>query len=199
MTFPFSEIEAEQKTHGPQRRFSTFHYFKALKFIEDAGKTGRKRLSEELGIGEGSTRTLLNMLEQRSLISRNNAGIELTQRGRKVLSSFPFSIQPLPPGSLPFSGEACISIVRNGAGKVTNGIMQRDEAVRAGGSGAITLVVRDGRLLIPPDMLDLQSDIVLRTARSMGACDSDAVVIGLGNRRLNAELAAFYASTTLCE
>jgi predicted transcriptional regulator len=199
MKSPFSELLSQQGVKGPQKRFGAFHYFKALQLISDAGRTGRKRIAEALSIGEGSTRTLLNELEQHGFISRNNAGVVLTPSGIKVLNAIPFRLYRLPKGTVPFTPSSCLVIVSRAGSKITNGILQRDEAVRAGGSGAISLIFTRGELLIPPDMRPFEFPKLLDMCADAGAVEGDAVIVGLGNHELQAEMAAFYAAMTLVE
>ena len=45
-------------------KFSDYHIWKALMCMDERSPIGRKRLSQLLNIGEGSTRTLLAQLEK---------------------------------------------------------------------------------------------------------------------------------------
>ena len=50
-------IDAPQ--YGPMFRFTDASVYWALHILSDGKRMGRKRLSEEIGVGEGSMRTFL--------------------------------------------------------------------------------------------------------------------------------------------
>ncbi|MBX8631875.1 MAG: hypothetical protein J9259_05080 [Thermoplasmata archaeon YP2-bin.285] len=201
MSFRFSDIVrvgGPVRPKGPERKFGPFHYFKALCVINDAGRMGRARLSAELGIGEGSMRTLLNELEEASYITRNNAGIVLTAEGKRLLSSIPVVLGVADRCAFSLDSYSSVAIVRGAAGKVTNGLTQRDEAVRNGAVGATTLVIRKGCLLIPPLMEKVDDgELRKRIFSELRGRDGDAVIISSGKARQLAEKSAFAASLTL--
>jgi hypothetical protein len=55
----FLESLLEEKAPGPYPSFSIFHIIKTLELIAKMSQVGRGKLSEELKIGEGATRTLI--------------------------------------------------------------------------------------------------------------------------------------------
>ncbi len=183
---------------GPRRKFGPFHYFKALMLIDKEGRTGRAKLASEIGIGEGSIRTLLDDLESNSLIARNNSGNVVTPEGKHVISSLPITIMPIRNCSLSLARHSSVAVVKSASRRVTNGIIQRDEAVRNGGVGATTLIVRKMCLYIPPEMKYVK-DRVLENAvfGEMKASEGDVVIIGSGDTAISSEIAVFSASLTL--
>ncbi|MEM3851500.1 MAG: DUF4443 domain-containing protein [Methanomassiliicoccales archaeon] len=199
MNSPFSElVSSGGGGRGPQRRFGPFHYYKALYIISTSGRTGRKRVSEELGIGEGSTRTLLNDLESLSLIVRNNAGMVITADGIAALRSMRINLLCLDAGIFGLPGHCCLSLVRGGGSKLSDGIAQRDASVKAGGEGAVSMRYVRGRLLLPPDMREFGAPISLtKTLEELGAADGDAVIVAFAHSRILSEQAAFQAAMTL--
>ena len=54
---------------GPLPRFAEVHVRMALELIAKHERIGRKQLAGELGVGEGSMRTILNQLKKRGLIT----------------------------------------------------------------------------------------------------------------------------------
>ena len=50
---------------GPAPSFNEAHVVMALEIIGECGNVGRIRLSKELGLGEGATRTLLKHLKKK--------------------------------------------------------------------------------------------------------------------------------------
>lgn len=200
MSYPFSELltGSGQTQKGPQRKFGPFHYYKALKEIWASGRTGRARISSLLGIGEGSARTLLGELESASLISRSNAGMVLTARGTAFMESFPVKLASIRRTTLSTGPYSAIAVAKGRSGRVTNGIAQRDAAVKNGGDGAITIIVRKGRLILPPDHIAVEDAAIKAAAFSdLKAADGDAVIIASGPTAILSETAAFFAAMTL--
>ncbi len=183
---------------GPRRKFGAFHIYKAVSEVAVSGRTGRARISEALGIGEGSVRTLLDRLEDLSLIKRSNAGIVLTQKGKSLFERLPFTIKRMRQCALlpgPFSS---IAVVRRASDMVTTGIAQRDAAIKNGGDGAITMIVRGGKLLLPPDLSAVDDSTVNDAAFSdMRVLDGDAVIISSARTPILSEQATFFAAATL--
>lgn len=200
MSYLFSELLAEdvEAYRGPRRKFNSFHYYRALKEILDSGRTGRARISRAIGIGEGSTRTLLDQLEEHSLVRRNNAGIVLTEKGRSEISEFPVSMAGVDETTLTTGPHSSIAVVRGGGRRVSNGIRQRDAAIKGGGAGAITMVIRGKRLLLPPDFKQVNDAAAVRVVfESLLGREGDAVIIGSGSGPIESEMATFFAALTL--
>ncbi|MBX8639973.1 MAG: DUF4443 domain-containing protein [Candidatus Thermoplasmatota archaeon] len=200
MNSRFSDLAGLPKLspHGPGRKFGPFHYYKALSVLSEKGRTGRARLSSELGIGEGSIRTLLDELEDAGFIRRNNSGIVLTRKAQKTLSSFPVNTCPVKRCGLSLGSFTTAALARKAAPKITNGILQRDEAVRHGAAGAVTLLIMKGKLLIPP-MMEPVTDAEAESAvfgRLLGS-EEDAVILTSADSPEISEQAAFFAALTV--
>jgi predicted ArsR family transcriptional regulator len=54
------------------------HVFKALQLMKDRGHASRDLLCQELGLGEGTIKTLLKHLKMHDIIKSTNAGTKLT-------------------------------------------------------------------------------------------------------------------------
>jgi len=143
---------ARQKAPGPNPSFTELHLTEA---VETIGREaiGRARLSQEIGLGEGATRTLLCRLISAGLATATRQGIQLTRSGLSILDELKhnFPRQAVVPRSSTTVGLHNFGIlVTNGAHRVMNGIEQRDAAVRAGGTGAVTLLFKRRLLYVPP-------------------------------------------------
>ena len=66
--------------------FAEAHVVMALEDIGNAGTVGRLKLSKDLQLGEGETRTLVRHLQKEGLIEISRTGISLSASGRKLLS-----------------------------------------------------------------------------------------------------------------
>lgn len=137
---------------GPAPYFETVHVVMALRVIGENPGIGRKELAKRLGIGEGSARTLLNKLRNNELITITKEGCRLSDTGIEIYKWLSERISQLYEINLkevwgsPFSVGI---VVRNGEQFVRKGIEQRDAAIRFGAKGAITLIFKSGKLLMP--------------------------------------------------
>jgi hypothetical protein len=80
------------------------------------------------------------------------------------------------------------------------GIPQRDEAVKAGADGSIIMVVRSGKLLLPPDNKDaaeLSPVDNSRLTETLTLGENDLIVIGFGKDQRRALAGAIAAALSL--
>ena len=65
---------------------------------------------------------------------------------------------------------------------VEKGVEQRDAALKSGGDGCTTIILRDGELVLPPDWsIDEHSPELAAQIRSHGMEEGDVVLIGGSN------------------
>lgn len=139
---------------GASPNFSDIHIIRTLIALKE--RTGRKNLLQEISIGEGSMRTVLKKLKARGFIESTKKGHKLTDSGEEYLNKYlekftiPFKINS---GDI-ITGKKAGIVVRNACDKITNGIAQRDIAVRAGALGALLLKYCDksGKLKFPDEV-----------------------------------------------
>ncbi len=157
---------------------------------------GRKRLAEEIGVGEGSMRRILDTLKEWEFIEIKQTGITITKGGQSFLNQMP--IRPVDvfiEGSVMGDFQQGV-IVLGGADKVNNGMEQRDAGIKVGGEGCTTIVIRDGALMIPPDWnIDKEMPELAYTIRKeTGMTQDDALIIGGGESKSIAVSAALTAA-----
>ena len=182
---------------GPLPRFAEVHVSKALQLIAEKGPLGRKELADELGIGEGSMRTILNRLERQGLITSSRAGHSITPKGKRALRKKPFECVQIDAGELTVGDVDVAVLVRGAAHKVKRGIEQRDEAIKAGASGATVLIFRRGVFQFPDRFLKVENKISNMLIKTLKPREEDVVVIGTGDDALSAEAGARAAARTL--
>ena len=137
--------------YGPMFRFTDANVYWALYILSDGKRMGRKRLSEEIGVGEGSMRRILETLRQWEMITIKQTGITITRSGLGFLSEIPVKVVDIDLGD-GIVGTCSQGVVVYGVGrKIENGMQQRDAGIKVGATGCTTLVIRDGVLMIPPD------------------------------------------------
>lgn len=71
---------------GRSPSFAETHVMKALEEISVQESVGRLKLSKDLRLGEGETRTLVRHLQNEGLIDVSKSGISLSADGRRLLS-----------------------------------------------------------------------------------------------------------------
>ena len=182
---------------GPSPIFSQLHICLALLTIGDASPLGRIELSRKLGVGEGATRTIIKRLSQARLIETGKAGCALTNRGRpiyNVLRGKLSEIKVVKAGQLALDKMSVAVLVRGGARHVRGGIEQRDAAIRAGATGACTLVVVKGKYLMPTagrkEAINSDDVLVHDLERLFNPMDGDAVIIVSAPDRRSSEQGA---------
>jgi altronate dehydratase len=89
------------------------------------------------------------------------------------------------------------TVVSGAAGKVKNGVEQRDEAIKAGADGATALVFKNGRLQFPDGSMKVPEKVAKRLVEILHPKTGDVVVIGTGKDAAKAEAGARAAAQTL--
>lgn len=181
---------------GPLPRFADLHVKMALELIGKHKRIGRKQLAEELGVGEGSMRTILDQLKNQGLITSSRGGHSLTAKGERALGK-PFEFVQVNVGDLTVGEVNVATIVRGAAAKVMRGIEQRDEAIKAGADGATVLIFKKGRLQFPDGFFKVKKEASDALLRDLRPREGDIVVIGTAGDALKAEAGAKAAARSL--
>ena len=192
----------EEKAPGPFPSFAIYHLVKALELVAK-GHVGRGKLSEELKIGEGATRTLIERFKAAHFVSVSKKGCFLTEKGKKLWSEFE-SVFPqkisLEKNELVLTECNIAVLVKDCGDNVRKGVEQRDAAMMAGAKGATTLVFRNKKLVMPNMSDDVNHDfpIAFRQITSiLKLKENDVVVIGSADTLNKAEYGAWAAAWTL--
>ncbi len=192
---------AVRRLPGPTPSFNFIHAVLMLLFLEH-GVIGRKRLSEMMEIGEGSVRSLIRRLRDAGYIEVGREGCYLTKKGQRGVKELRKSLKGPIEVELPSlaGGKASATLVRLHRRERLKVVELRDEAVRAGGRGAIILLSKGGKLFFPESMEPLgkyrsDDESVLITA--LQPSDGDFVVVGLGDSSKDSMIAALAVSLTM--
>ena len=188
---------------GREPTFLEAHIITALRIISAEKTVGRIKLSKTLGLGEGVTRTLVKHLRKEGLVEVSRPGITLSKSGRKLLSDLKSRISGeivIPKSSLTVGSFNIAILVRHAADAVAYGLEQRDTAIKAGASGATTLVFSGNMLTMPGTNEDVFQDI--QPIRDMLVSklkpeENDVIIIGSANDKLSAEFGATAAALKL--
>lgn len=185
---------------GPHPNFSEYHIWKCYHSIYTKGPIGRRALTELLGIGEGSTRTLLKWMEKEGCIVSDKRGTRLTIRGKQLFDMADISIVPVKYvkyNDLEIGKFNCAVLVRGHSNKVHLGCEQRDAAVRAGASNAMTLVAVDGKVVFPCDHNFPDQELMRPMMSRYQITDGDVIIIAGANSYDHAEKGAVTAALAL--
>jgi DNA-binding PadR family transcriptional regulator len=181
---------------GPLPRFAEVHVREALELIAEHRRIGRKDLANELRIGEGSMRTVLNQLKKQGLIISSRGGHTLTIKGRHTLGK-PLEFVKVDAGDLTVGGVDVATVVRGAVAKVKRGIEQRDEAIKTGAAGATVLVFKNGKLQFPDRFIEVGEKVSETIIKKLKPQEGDAIVIGTADDVVSAEAGARAAARTL--
>ena len=188
---------------GPAPSFNEAHVVKALEIIGNYGIVGRIRLSKELGLGEGTTRTLLKHLKNEGITQSSRSGISFSETGKKLFSDLRSKLSegvdvassPLTVGSFNIA-----VLVRDSAQAVGSGMEQRDTAIKSGASGATTLVFSGNKLSMPTcvnDISESTSSLHDEIVTKLNPNENDVIIVGSGENRKLAEIGAKMAAIKL--
>jgi len=183
--------------------FSEAHVIKALEEIEAKAGVGRIKLSQELGLGEGTTRTLIKHLKKENLIKVSRSGIELSEHGKKLFSALRAEISltiEIPPSPLTIGAFNVAVLVKDMGSAVKYGLEQRDAAIATGAHGATTLIFSENGLTMPGVTEDVFKDVpsIRETLLSqLKPEENDVIIIGSAEDKRLAEFGAKMAAFEL--
>jgi len=188
---------------GPAPSFNEAHVVKALEIIGKCEIVGRIRLSKEVGLGEGTTRTLLKHLKNEGITQSSRSGIFFSETGKKLFSDLRSKVsEGVDVASSPLTvGSFNIAIlVRDSAQAVGSGMEQRDTAIKSGASGATTLVFSGNKLSMPAcvnDISESTSSLHDEIVTKLNPNENDVIIVGSGENRKLAEIGAKMAAIKL--
>ncbi len=184
---------------GPTCRYTDADVFLTLEFLADGRSTGRGILMKHLEIGEGSVRSLLDVMRDLDLVRISRRGVAITPGGEALLDGLGMRSVDVEVGKYAVGRNRYGIVVEDVSEKVFNGIDQRNAGYRAGGDGCTTWVMRDGDLMMLPNWNVDENDPALARLLRGGAAmaDGDVLIVGGGETRRKAMLAASAAALDL--
>jgi predicted transcriptional regulator len=200
-----SIIERVTRKIAPGRApsFNEAQVVKALEMICAYETVGRIKLSKELELGEGTTRTLLKHLKKEGLIEGSRYGIMLSEYGKKLFSNLRSKISEgieVPNSHLTVGPFNMAVLVRNASHAVRTGVEQRDKAIKVGALGATTLIFSRSKLTMPSceeEAFEGISSIYDMLVSKLNPKENDVIVIGSGENKTSAEIGAKMAALEL--
>src|SRR5215470_2801457 len=171
---------------GPLPHLTILQLLHALVLISEKAPVGRRTLAQDLEITDGTVRGLLERLGEQGIIQVASSGVVLTSRGKDLLQKH---FKELGVKKIQFLGQSefapgNLATAIHLVGKYRlgmTGIPERDEAIKSGAHGSITIGVRRNRLVLPPDNQDVAKTSPLEDKRLreiFGISDNDLIIIG---------------------
>lgn len=204
MFHKLKEVEEiiHEKAPGPSPKFTIFHIMHAIELIAQK-PIGRSKLAEELNVGEGVIRTVIGRLRSAELITTSKAGCILTDKGlnfwKEYKSIFKKKVE-LKKNELAIANYNFAILVKNFGHKVKSGVEQRDAAIVAGAKGATTLIMKEGRLLIPAVSENVRRDFPKAATQIFNLIkpeENDVIIIASADEPSKAEYGVLAAAWTL--
>ena len=179
---------------GPIPKYTDYHIWKAVMLFDTEYPLGRKKLSSLLGIGEGSTRSIINILEDMKYIQINRSGILLTGKGLQFKNTIFFDVYRVSTSEVTINTCDCAVRIPRAAKRITFGCEERDVAIKSGATGATTLICKNGKLLFPGSDYPVSDYIekALRDKFQIG--NDDVIIIGTADNPADAECGAVSAA-----
>lgn len=197
-----SELSSK-KAPGPSPSFGILDLIRLFRLLAESKSIGRGKISKILGLGEGVTRTMLARLAETSLIVISRKGCSLSQKGealwRSIMEILPKTVEVKGAG-LSFAPKNVAILIRGRADKVRSGIEQRDLAVSSGAKGAITIIYKNGKMIIPGVGADLEKEYPAAFEEIMHLMepkDGDVIIISGADTLKEAEYGALAAALSI--
>lgn len=200
----FLESIIKEKAPGPVPAFSIFHILHVIELIAE-NRIGRGKLAEELGLGEGTMRTILSRLKDAGTIKTSRSGCILTKKGLNFWKEYKTVFRKtteMGKNELTFADYNFAILIKNCGHIVKSGMKQRDAAIIAGARGATTITLKKGRLIIPSVSDNVAKDFPKAANQIINLLqpeENDVIVIGSADSLEKARYAAMAAAWTLID
>ena len=182
---------------GRSPDFTKAHLLYALILLKDS-RMGRKQLAEELRLGEGTVRTILNRLMDMGLIEISRPGVSLSGQGVDYLGAVESVLKwkPLPDTEITVDDVNWAVLIRGVSNRVHLGVEQRDQALIHGATGATTLLFHDGSWVLP-GLDEPVEEHILESLSNFLPEEMDVAVIGSSGDGFTAIIGALAAAIDL--
>jgi predicted transcriptional regulator len=182
---------------GPTPKFTDYHIWKALMVMSETRPIGRKSLSAALNIGEGSTRTILDMFCDEGYITVTKSGAVLSEKGKRAKDMVKVDVSPVNISDLTIGAVNCAVKIRGVSKKITYGCEERDAAIKAGATGATTLVCVGNKLIFPGSEYPVSPHVENVLKKEFRIGNGDVIIIGTAVDPEKAERGAVSAAIRL--
>jgi predicted transcriptional regulator len=191
----------ERTVPGRHPSYSAVHVYKALELLKNESGIGRKQLSIELRMGEGTIRTMIRRMKENDLITSSKKGMNLSSKGLEALKEIEnrISTSEFPSSSITIARDNYSVLVKGASNKIRKGVEQRDAALIAGAKGATTLIYDGEYLSMPGTKLHVKDTMTDHLISNFKPEKGDVIIIGSSNDPLDAEIGAKAAALKLLD
>lgn len=221
----FEELDSLLDSPTIRPTFEKVHIILALFiFAENRDGIGRYRLQKELLIGEGTAKSLIRKLNKdvnfiMVTTEMKRRGHILTKDGINYLEKIKRIIPIINECDTSLLKEIIIEgeriytsfcLIKNAFHKITDGVSQRDAAIKIDGSGATCLVYNGENLIFPSKkpLVSIEEDMIVNESlyryfkselsiENIKLESNDVIAIGSGDSPQKARLATLNAALTL--
>jgi len=116
-------------------------------FLSLRSEISRAELTKNTGLGEGSVRTILNLLKKRGLIESSKKGHRMTVKGKQLYAKITTQLSFKKNVKLSFTKKTNIALCIRKMSELSPHYSIRDIAVKAGADGAMILQYNNGFFL----------------------------------------------------
>ena len=172
---------------GNLKNYRKLDILRCLLLIEEP--ISRNDLSNKLELGEGTIRSILNILKNENFIISNKQGHKLSENGQKIISNIKNRVDIKRIDKLElFPNQKIIAIQVKNPKKFEKAYVLRDIAVKNGSEGAIILEYKDNKLNVI-DVYNKKGPEEIKNEFSLE--ENDIVIISYAESFLLAEHGAF--------
>lgn len=187
---------------GPLPAFTGVQLVYLIMLVGAETFVGRKRLTQLLGIGEGSVRTMLSKLAEWGMIASTRSGVTLTEKGRRLYEALSSALSPLMKVGfeMPWTASENYGVVVKGkADMVASGLEERDEAVRNGAAAAMVLTSLPDGIHMPriSNLSVERPDFAEKVSSFFKPSAGDVIIIAGADEERKAKFSALAAALKL--
>ena len=182
----------EPKTEScsrPPSGYGDAHIYLALHLLVKEGRMSRKRLSAELGLGEGSVRSMISEMKEWDIAGTKQTGVYATGFGKYAYEHIPMRYADI--GSMYGSGKGQGMLVTGAAGAAAD--MQKKKP--DGNNGITVFLMRNGEI-VSPGVTDIGKDYpgLESHIRASGMSEGDVFLLVFSESLLSSRLKAASAA-----
>lgn len=131
------------------------HIYLLIYYLNEKELVGRYYLKNKLGLGEATIRNILIRMRELRILESLRGGHKLTSKGNEIAKEILSKIKIITFDTPIKPGKHNVLIVIKGVGnKIRAGVEERDNVVKYGGTGAVVLVFRNGKIVFPDSGLE---------------------------------------------
>lgn len=161
-------------------------------FLRLDTKMSRQQLAKELELGEGTMRSILDILKERGLIRSHTQGHEFTQKGQSLAETLRNLLHIKYVKLSLYPALKCVAGPIDSREPIT--YEHRDIAVKSGAQGALIVQVKNKRLIRPD--ASVEQDFA-KLEQEFALDDSKVMIITFSDSFRSSEIAAFSVAVSL--